>query len=241
MQALNDVWILGDKFLENMFLVLQAMKTSAVMEAKPVPYLYDMYNIFICFSNTTLHRNNVLLWTGSALIDTLNKRAKLPKYIILLIDRDLINMIRSFDCGITRELERSAAWLATQIQCNIDTRTEQLWHKRVVSVTLHPTKIIWVEMFDCPFNKKDPAIAIRNKLNKGINQVAQHFQNSHVMVIELVDKNKHFDAKGKINYNGKWQFWRELDFHFKQFDCKKDQLKPRNFVRNDQVNDHGDG
>ena len=113
---LEDIWILGDWFLKDMFLTLQALKHGSTVQRKSPPYIYDMYNLFYFFTSPLNFGNNTLLQINNAFIEAINRRDQLPKFIIIVLDCDLIDMINRFDFGITAELEQCVKWLAIQME-----------------------------------------------------------------------------------------------------------------------------
>ena len=177
--------------------------------------------------------NNTLLCINNAFIEALNRQEHLSKYILVILDRDLIDMINCFDFGITVQLERSIKWLGSQFYRHLAARRDQIWNIKLGGISYDDTKIIWIEMFDCPVI--DPAVNICNKFNKGLNEVAHARKNHHILIVGSLKNNKHFKRNGKLNYWGKMQFWREVDFHFKQFDRKKTQMEPHTFTYNPMV------
>ena len=103
-----------------------------------------------------------------------------------------------------------------------------MWNIKPGSVPYDDPKFIWVEMFDRPVT--NAAVTIRNKFNKGINHLAQQRKHHHIMIIESLREDRHFEPSGKLNYWGKLQFWKELDYHINQFNRKKTSLSLRNFT-----------
>ena len=192
-----------------------------------------MFNLFYFFTSPLNFGNNSLLRINNAFIEGLNHRDHLPTYVLIILDRDLIDMINRFDYGITTELERCIKWIAIQMERSVSARKDQMWNVKPGSVALTEVKFIWVEMFDRPVI--DQAVTICNKFNKGINDMAWQRHNHHILVIESLQNHQHFERNGKLNYWGKLQFWRELDYHIKQFDRKKATLNPRSFTP-DHVN-----
>ena len=194
--------------------------------------MYDHFNLFYFFTSPLNFGNNTLLRVNNAFIEGINRREHLPKYIIMVLDRDLIDMINRFDFGISTQLERCVKWLAIQMERTLSARREQLTAMKAGVVTQEQTKFIWVEMFDRPAT--DPGTKIRNKFNKAINDLARQRNFHHILVLESIKENKHFEYNGKLNYWGKLQFWKELDYYVAQFDRRRATLGPRNFISNQE-------
>ena len=135
--------------------------------------------------------NNTLLRISNAFIEALNRREHLPKHILVILDRDLIDMINCFNFRITVQLEQSIKWLASQFDRHLVARRDQIWNIKPGGISYDDTKIVLVEMFDCPV--VDPAVNIYNKFNKGLNKVARARRNHHILIVGLLKNNKHFE------------------------------------------------
>ena len=194
--------------------------------------MYEMFNLFYFFTSPLNFGNNSLLRLNNAFIEAMNHRDHLPRYILIVLNRDLIDMVNRFDYGITAQLERSIRWLSIQMDRAILARKEQLWNIKPGAVPMKDTKIIWFEMFDRPV--VDAVVTICNKFNKGLNEVAKERKNAYVMVLNSLKADKHFERNGRLNFWGKMQFWREVDYLMKEFDCKCISLNPRSYAVNEK-------
>ena len=183
LKALEDIWILGDWFLKDTFPTLQVLKHGSTVQRKLPPYIYDMYNLFYFFTSPLSFGNNTLFQINNVFIEAINRRDQLPKFIIIVLDHDLIDMINRFDFGITAELERCVKWLAIQMERSLAAKKDQMWNIKPGSVPHDDPKFIWVEMFNRPVT--NAAITIHNKFNKGINDLAWQRKHHHIMIIKL--------------------------------------------------------
>ena len=188
---------------------------------REVPFLYKMFNIFYFFSSKLSNRRNVLLRVINAFTEGLNRRQHLPRYIIILLDKDILSLLDLDVAFLTKQLERCIAGLAKQMTRLIEARKEKLYKKKqgaVPSSDEFPT-LIWVELFDKPYMRNRFIQKNRNKFNKGINEVAIHEKNYRVMAIESLGI-RHFTLTGALNYEGKQQLWREINYQMNDFYCR---------------------
>ena len=90
MTAYQDAWFIGDNFLREIFNAFVNLRNHAGVNRKRPPYLYDFYNIFGYFQN---RQSMVLGMTRlfNSFVETLNNRLKLPKYIFMILDGDLLD------------------------------------------------------------------------------------------------------------------------------------------------------
>ena len=234
--ALEDLWIVGDAFVPEVFAVFQASKVSVDMNNREVPFLYRMFNIFYFSSSKLSNGRNVLLRVINAFTEGLNRRQHLPKYIIILLDKDILSMLDLDVAGLTKQLERCIAWLAKQMTKLIEARKEKLYKMKqgaVPSSDEFPT-LIWVELFDKPYTRNRFIQENRNKFNKGINEVALHEKNCRVTAIESLGI-RHFTLTGALNYEGKQQLWRDINYQMNNFYKKKTDLNPRYYIANPMI------
>ena len=57
--AWKDIWLIGDQFVYDIYHTLQQMNTTATVEKKNAPYIYDMYNV-CCFTANPLSELKML-------------------------------------------------------------------------------------------------------------------------------------------------------------------------------------
>ena len=119
-----------------------------------------------------------------AFSDGMNRKVHLPKYIIIIIDRDILDAFANFEGSLTQECERALKWFAREMDRKIEECKEQL-NKIKQGALLDDIfpRIIWLEMFDRPFTIGDIAFETFGKFNRAINQVALHQKNARVMEV----------------------------------------------------------
>ena len=103
-KALNDLWLVGDAFLRSMFPALQALKTDQNNNIKKrkdeLPYLYKYFNVITLFTALNGSADGSLYRTFNALIEGFNENVKLPRYILMLLDCDVIVHTDFFTYGV---------------------------------------------------------------------------------------------------------------------------------------------
>ena len=234
-QAIHDIWIIGDTFLRQMYPTLQDIKTSAVFKKKTAPYMYEQYNVF-CYYPTAVNRlmDNALAGTLNALVTILNKRERLPRYIVVVTDQNIVQTADHYDFGVKRNFTKLVKWLATQISRCIQSRKEDLKTKKPGALTSSP-RILWVKTIDRPMidrhpdRKRNQVQSVRTKFNTALENVLAEDTNLHNHIIELtyLSKKAHFTPLGDLNPDGKAHYWKELDHIFKRFDRGEIELLPQ--------------
>ena len=228
-QALNDVWLIGDAFLKEIFPILQGLKTQKIMLKKPPPYIYEYFNTFGFITCNGTSQRNILARLLNALIEAFNRREKLPRYIVVILDKNLIEAAvqANFDYGITKMLSKWVNWFSNMIDRHVEIRKQELLNKRPGAVESDP-KIIWIKMLDRPHvQKPNPRFkvqSLKGKFNELIDDIVSAKRNNHFMSISSVEYLRHFTNGGELNQMGALQYWKEFDYYFKKFDRKEISL-----------------
>ena len=81
MVAINDLWIIGDTFIIKNYFMLPKMKIEAVNDRRPLPYIYDFFNISCLSPNPLSLTNNVIARMVNCLIKALNDAMKVARLI----------------------------------------------------------------------------------------------------------------------------------------------------------------
>ena len=76
-KAFKNVWFLGDEFLHAVFATFQQMKTDALDRQRPMPYMYDYYNVKMVMAQRSNVIKSTIAKIFNALVEALNEE-KLP-------------------------------------------------------------------------------------------------------------------------------------------------------------------
>ena len=146
-KAVKDVWLVRDEFLGKIFNQLQTMKSEVHSNNSLMPYLYDQYNVHQWYKSPLETPSNRTVHLFNALIEGFNEEPKIPKYILMIPDVDIIIGTQHFELGVFHLLEEQLQWLFTQVQKSITRRREDILSKRAgaVSSSFEP-RVIWVSM-----------------------------------------------------------------------------------------------
>ena len=87
MEILKDIWMIGNDFLRETMDALTSMTKSAKASKEPTPYMYQMFNIMGYFAN---FGSPAVLGIINPLIDALNDNHRLPEYILVIPDKDIL-------------------------------------------------------------------------------------------------------------------------------------------------------
>ena len=228
-----DVWFVGDNFLEQNYTALQVLKATNIVWKKELPYLYDYYNVYGYCQKATTGVRRVIARTLNSVISGLNNRPQLPRFLIIMLDKDLLKDINIHENEEWEDIAKeNLKWLTGQIDMHIRCKRLELLDKRPGAVYASDPKIIYVKMLRRPdtFTQEsqlDVLFSARSKFNKFLCSAVANVEH-HILGIESCsDSTVNFDAFGNLNTRGKWVFWQEMNELMEKFDKKKITLLPR--------------
>ena len=164
----------------------------------------------------------------NAVTEGLNKRLRLPKYVIMILDQDFLKITKMYEFGVYHALKKSLEWLVRQISTLIVRKRTDLLDKKPGSLTQEFTQIIWVKMLKRPdIGDFSQIQALRPKFNKALEEVLfeSTYKEHYILTIE-VDPSE-FTTIGTLSGIGKNSFWLEVDRCMKKFERKEINRKPR--------------
>ena len=127
-RAIKSIWVIGDNFLQDMFYTFRAMKTNTSNRGRPNPYLFENYNVEAFCTPKQINNRSVLSRILNATVKAINNspQGHLPKYLMLILDLDIIVNAQVFDYGVTKTLEDLCKWLLININNAVETKKADL-------------------------------------------------------------------------------------------------------------------
>ena len=98
-KALKSAWLIGDDFLHKNYDALQLLKTESTTRHKRPPYLYEIYNVSAWYQNPLSDVRPTVARLFNSLVEALNKKSHLPRYVIFIIDKDVLESIDTWGFG----------------------------------------------------------------------------------------------------------------------------------------------
>ena len=234
MNALKNIWLVGDAFLSRSQATLYAMRSEATSMQKQLPYIFDYYNTRTYFTNPRSDMKSVLAHIYNSVIKGINANAKLPKYVIVCPDKDIVHGIPAnySEKGTDHIIEQSLKFLIREINTAFDIRKDEICNKKpgAMSTALEP-RIIWVSMINrtparIAYREDAASYFFKKRFNEILCELILNDRYSHYIEITSVDNYTDFDRSGLLSAAGKYQFWREVINAIKRFDHLKTELKP---------------
>ena len=228
-EATHDAWFLGDSFLRDVYNGLQALLNKAKLDRKATkPYLHEYYNTKGYYYSSSYIQSAISRMLNK-LIEALNENDRLPRHLIVLMDKDIINDLQNFEFGATKNLANMVNWLTRQIDIFIRRKRLQIMEKKPGAVTGNNPKVIYVTMIRHQerFSRSSRMASIctfRRKFNEMLNEAAAR-ENAYVMNLHACTTLDHFDRQGNLSSWGKSAFWYEVDDTIERFDRRDPKYK----------------
>ena len=202
-----------------------------MLAKKDPPYLHQNFNIF-GFHQKHLSAVKGLARILNAFTEGLNTRPKLPKYVIMVPDKDMITCIDYFSFGATDVFEKCLTWILQQIDNYLARRETDLINKKPGALFGDSSpQIIWIRMLKRPYNgfqEFDQILALCNRFNNALESTLAEvpIKAEHLILSIKVD-DMDFYKTGSLTPAGEANFWREVNECIHRFELDKINLVPR--------------
>ena len=223
-KAHKDIWVIGDCFLGEIFHTLQQMKTEAATAKKEMPYVYDYYNI-LCVRANPLNQgpnSSILVNMVNSLVHTLNENNKMPKYILVIPDSNVVNYVWKYKTGTSLMSGTAIDWIASQMANAVLCKKEFLRKIKPGAVVHFKPKFIWIKMLDVPSIDG----SITHKFNTCLDEVLVTKDNHYIIDVNAELFDQAYFSRGELNGFGRVHFWKEVDNNIEEFNYKRKSLLP---------------
>ena len=196
----------------------------------PQLYIRDCYNVKQ-FCHQNIPQRPAIGRMVNATIEAINQEKKLPKYLIVIPDGDVIRDIEDFDYGANRFLAEQINWLVKNINLAVRCFRLQLLEKKPGAVNGNDPMIIFIPMISRvehyqKGSKMANICSMKTKYNELLNEVVAHFE-YNILCIRSCRSPDDFDIRGSLSSKGKSNFWWELNELIEKFEMGKVKLLPR--------------
>ena len=236
LEAVHDVWFVGDQFLNECINTLTALKMEAKLSKNAAPlYIHDYYNVhsFIQLKETGV--SSLLARIYNAIIKALNTRSRLPRFLVIILDQDLITDVAIYDFKATKQIKKALNWLMRQIDMIVRRKQLEIYDRKPGALTNTDPALIFVKMirkgrFFPQGSRLKNICMLRPKFNAVLAELVAA-RNCYIMSIESCSTEECFDTFGKLTKKGKTRFWHEIDELLEKFDKGKISLRPRTYKK----------
>ena len=187
----KELWIIGDRALNEIFYTLPALKKEAKTANSTMPYLYNQYN-FTAFHMAQSAISNILLRLINSFIEALNKH-RLPRMVIFIMDDDILTgIIKDDKPGVSKNIGTTLEWITESIEDMLDDKREEMFKIRRRSIYHNEPKLIWVSALQRPKAKESSQLLIR-KYNDILEQTLYNRKLTYFIDMTTIITAEHLD------------------------------------------------
>ena len=207
--ATYDAWLLGDEFLQNIIGSWDSMvyETSKEKDAVP-PYMADYYNVNQVTGSSSVDVPFAMVRMLNILDEFIHKMKKLPKYLIVIADCDILQDIDPIKLNIdnieemTSAIQELVRWFVRQIDLLIRRKKLDLLSKKPGALTGYAPKVIFIRMLRRAGRFRSESLNqlydLRPKYNDALNDSVAKV-NQYILTINSCKSYEDFDKHGKLS------------------------------------------
>ena len=114
--AVYDLWLLGDTFLKDIIGSFEAIRYQAQRDKEEVPpYIQDTFNVYPYYDSASSGVKHSITRIVNSLIEAIKERRRLPKYLVVIIDLDMLRDVDVFDQSAAQIINELVRWLVRQV------------------------------------------------------------------------------------------------------------------------------
>ena len=231
MEAIFDFWILGYRFLQSLTNEFDAMLEEAKRDKKKLPpYIQDYFNVKFFADVKASALDKSITRILNSLTEAVNERNRLPKFLLVIIDKDMLSILDLFAFDANKAILETTSWLVKQIYTIVRRRRISITDKKLGAVFADDPKIIFVRMMrryeHQPYHTiLGRVFAARAKFNDALNDAVRGAE-QFMLTVNNCNSPNHFNTRGDLSMQGSRAFWFEIDDLMDKFDNRKIKLLP---------------
>ena len=177
--------------------------------------------------------NSVLTCIFNPLAKALNELNKLPCFVAIAANRDILDYVMSYEAGVSRPSGAAINWLANQIILAVNSKKDFLQRVKPGAISSYEPKVIWIKAIKHLAHEEQVT-----KFNKMMDEMLIAKSGHYVIDINTVLPDlSYYHENGSLNGFGKVRFWAEVDYQIEMFDQRKLSLKPNPEAASDSQED----
>ena len=164
------------------------------------------------------------------LTSTIATLKKLPKYLIVIIDKDIILDTDVFDPQAPIIIEEMTRWFIRQIDVILRRKKVDFLNKKPGALTGLATMTIYIRMLRRAGTFNDQSriygtLQLRSKFNNTLNDTIAKLDQC-ILTVNSCNTYEDFNHHGNLSPKGKSKFWWEIDDLLERFEKNKIKLLP---------------
>ena len=183
-----------------------------------------------CFTSKPLSNNrSVIAHIVNCVIKDLNECKKIPQFILIIPDWDILLGLQYFSYGIKEFVDKVISWMGEKIKSAIEEKKDQFFKMKPGCITTMEPKLVWVKMLRRN-RSNEKVLTVRGKYNHALEEVMVKSKYHHIIDPNpKMSKDDYFSSANILTENGKTAYWREIDDCIKLFESNKLKLQPRKY------------
>ena len=134
---------LADAYNEYLTIVQDSGKKDAVIVP---PYIHEFFNVKVLY-NVKSSMKPIVARIINSLLEEINKKdTTLPKYLVVMVDKDLLQDINLSWEDIAKSILRITAWFVRQVNTIVRRKCVDLFDIKPGALSAFTTKIVFVRM-----------------------------------------------------------------------------------------------
>ena len=142
----------------------------------------------------------------NSMIEGLNSKEQLPKYVLVVMDKDLIENVNYFEFGLADIMDECVFWMVKEANKLFEIRREDLRRRKpgALSTATEP-RLVWLAMIQHPMvhDNFKKVYSKRSKFNKALEDAVSRFKYHHIMFVDGLMEAAHFDTTWRLTAAGK--------------------------------------
>ena len=150
--------------MDEIYHELQDIKLEAKTKKQDDPYIYQQYNVKPYYHGPLASNKDVPARIVNALVDALEDNILLPRFIIIVLQDEILNHINYYKAGLRVMIGGNINWIANNICRAIDFRKKDIIRLRPGAVTPDEPKIIWTKFVSFGESAQTANVSVENKI-----------------------------------------------------------------------------
>ena len=190
------------------------------------PYIYQQYTVKCFTSSPSTKTESVPAGMVNSIVKALNDAHKLPRFIIIIPDWDLLHYSDHNTYGVEAVTQWAVGWMVSNIIKAIEMRKDQIYNSKRGAVVATEPKVVWVKMLQ-RMRSYDKILTVRSKFNSTVETlIANKWRHYIIDINPILCDVAYFTKTNQLTGEGIILFWKEINECIKLFDACKLQLMP---------------
>ena len=198
--------------LREVYPAFNAICKEAKISRRTQPYINEEFNVHGLYTTALSNIRSVPARFINLVIEAINKFMHLPKYVIVILDWDLVDYAGLDDPEAAYHcIDEMMKYIIKEMNKYFDAQFEDMYQAKPGSIKKGEPRMIWMRMLQRPTIEYSFAQQFRLPFDEILERHLVIEGHSHIMELTSLVKDEYFDNAGKLLASGRIQFWKEFD------------------------------